>query len=229
MSTRSFNSPGEVPAFLRWCLKVPGQVLAWGWTHGHDPLQMQLVSFDWCNICFQNVGTVCKQPAVRLTAVQSTFKTQRSNCCIIPVLNNNCSSYGYHKVCVSRFSYQDHGNALRITCRWLTFYCYITHTTDVCSVSRESNDAVNTSPIRPYSLRSDVTHLVTAIINQNEILQEVKSRLNSGSSCYHSRHSVLASPVLSASLDYNFTCWFVWKERGLGWVCLKTVDLRGTK
>ena len=43
-------------------------------------------------------------------------------------------------------------------------------------------------------------YLGTTITNQNSIQEEIKSRLNSGNTCYHSVQNLLSSSLLSKNL-----------------------------
>jgi len=43
-------------------------------------------------------------------------------------------------------------------------------------------------------------YLGTTLTNQNSITEEIKSRLRSGSACYHSVHNILSSRLLSKNL-----------------------------
>jgi hypothetical protein len=43
-------------------------------------------------------------------------------------------------------------------------------------------------------------HLRTILTDQNDIHEEIKSRLNSGNACYHSVQSLLSSPLLSRNV-----------------------------
>jgi hypothetical protein len=56
-------------------------------------------------------------------------------------------------------------------------------------------------------------YLETALVNQNSIQKEIKSRMKSGNACYHSVQYLLSSSLLSKYLNihnYNFACCFVW-------------------
>jgi len=46
-------------------------------------------------------------------------------------------------------------------------------------------------------------HLGTALTNQNSIHKEIKSRLKSGSACYHSVQNLLLSSLLSKNLKIS--------------------------
>jgi hypothetical protein len=39
-------------------------------------------------------------------------------------------------------------------------------------------------------------YLGTTLTNQNDIYDEIKSRLNSGNACYHSAHNLLSSRLI---------------------------------
>ena len=73
-------------------------------------------------------------------------------------------------------------------------------------------------------------HLGTTLTDQNSIAEEIKSRLMSGSACYHSVQNLLSSRLLSKSLKikiyrtiilpvvlYGCETWSLtlWKERKL--------------
>jgi hypothetical protein len=55
-------------------------------------------------------------------------------------------------------------------------------------------------------------YLGTSLTNQNSIQKEIKSRLKSGSACYHSVQNLLSSSLLSKKVkdydtqNYNFAC-----------------------
>jgi glycerol-3-phosphate O-acyltransferase len=59
-------------------------------------------------------------------------------------------------------------------------------------------------------------YLGTTLTDQNCIHEEIKSRLNSGNSCYHSVHSLLSSRLLARNVKvklykkHNSTSCFVW-------------------
>jgi len=47
---------------------------------------------------------------------------------------------------------------------------------------------------------AEFKYLGTTLTNQNSIAEEIKSRLKSGNSCYHSVQNLLSSRVLSRNL-----------------------------
>jgi len=53
-------------------------------------------------------------------------------------------------------------------------------------------------------------YLGTTLTNQNSIQEEIKRRLKSGNSCYHSVQKLLFSSLLSKNIKINFACCFVW-------------------
>jgi hypothetical protein len=60
--------------------------------------------------------------------------------------------------------------------------------------------------------REYYVYLGTSVTNQNVIQEEIKRRLNSGNSCYHSFQNILCSRLLSKNIkiqDYNLACGFV--------------------
>ena len=46
-------------------------------------------------------------------------------------------------------------------------------------------------------------YLGTTLTNQNSITEEIKSRLRSGSACYHSVQNLMSSRLLSKNLKIN--------------------------
>ena len=46
----------------------------------------------------------------------------------------------------------------------------------------------------------ELSNLGTAVTNQNSIQEEIKSRLKSGTACYHSVQNLLSSSLISKSL-----------------------------
>jgi hypothetical protein len=44
------------------------------------------------------------------------------------------------------------------------------------------------------------------VTNQNLVEKEIKSRLNSDNSCYHSVQNILSSWLLTNLWNYNFVC-----------------------
>ena len=51
-----------------------------------------------------------------------------------------------------------------------------------------------------YERLEELKHLRTTITNQNSIQEEIKSRLKSGSACFHSVQKLLSSSLLSKSI-----------------------------
>jgi hypothetical protein len=48
-------------------------------------------------------------------------------------------------------------------------------------------------------------YLGTKLTNQNDIYDEIKSRLNSGNACYHSFQNLLSSRLISKNLRLKYT------------------------
>jgi hypothetical protein len=54
---------------------------------------------------------------------------------------------------------------------------------------------------RSFENMAQFTYLVTTITNQNLIQKEIKRRLNSSNTCYHSIHNFLYSRLLSKNIN----------------------------
>jgi hypothetical protein len=54
---------------------------------------------------------------------------------------------------------------------------------------------------RSFENVSQFNYFGTTVTNQNLIQQEIKRRLNSGNTCYHSVHNLLSSHLLSKNLN----------------------------
>jgi uncharacterized membrane protein YgaE (UPF0421/DUF939 family) len=85
-------------------------------------------------------------------------------------------------------------------------------------MSRHSNSRQNQNIRTANELFENVAkfkYLGTTLTNQNDIHDEIKSRLNSGNACYHSVQNLLSSRVVSKNLKIkiyktNFASCAVW-------------------
>ena len=68
---------------------------------------------------------------------------------------------------------------------------------------------------KPSARVEQLKYLGTNLTNRNSILEELKSRTNSGNICYHSVQNLLPYNLLSINIkirhrDLNFASYFVW-------------------
>jgi hypothetical protein len=85
-------------------------------------------------------------------------------------------------------------------------------------MSRHQNSGQNQNIRTANELFENVAtfkYLGTTLTNQNEIRNEIKSRLNSGNACYYSVQNLLSSRLISKNLKIKI-CWLCCTGAKLG-------------
>jgi len=68
---------------------------------------------------------------------------------------------------------------------------------EISKTERSQNIKINNSP---FEIREQFKYLRTTLMDQNSILEEIKSILKSGNACYHSAQNLLSSKLLSKNV-----------------------------